>query len=82
MSLIGPRPHLQDEVAQYGSAQRRILSVRPGISGLAQVSGRSDLSFEREMFLDAYYCENMSFWMDIRIFLKTPFVLVFGKGAD
>ncbi len=82
MSLIGPRPHLQNEVEQYTSSQRRILSVRPGISGLAQVSGRSDLSFEREIFLDSYYCENMNFWLDIKIFIKTPIILAFGKGSD
>ncbi len=82
MSLIGPRPHLQKEVDQYTESQRRILSIKPGISGLAQVSGRSDLSFEREIFLDSYYCENMNIWLDIKIFFKTPLVLLFGKGAD
>lgn len=82
MSLIGPRPHLQTEVAQYSVFQRRILSIKPGISGLAQVSGRSDLSFEREIFLDSYYCENMNIWLDFKIFFKTPIVLLFGKGSD
>ncbi len=82
MSLIGPRPHLPNEVEQYSVSQRRILSIKPGISGLAQVSGRSDLSFEREMFLDSYYCENMNIWLDIKIFFKTPIVLLFGKGSD
>lgn len=82
MSLIGPRPHLAEEVSKYGKAERRILSVRPGISGLAQVSGRSDLSFEREIFLDIFYCENMSVMLDLKIFIKTPFILAFGKGAD
>ncbi|HIQ57036.1 TPA: exopolysaccharide biosynthesis polyprenyl glycosylphosphotransferase [Candidatus Gracilibacteria bacterium] len=82
MSLIGPRPHLQKEVEQYSVSQRRILSIKPGISGLAQVSGRSDLSFEREIFLDSYYCENMNIWLDLKIFLKTPIVLLFGKGSD
>ena len=82
MSIIGPRPHLKIEVDKYGKAERRILSVRPGISGLAQVSGRSNLSFEREIFLDIFYCENMSMMLDMKIFIKTPFVLAFGKGAD
>ena len=82
MSLIGPRPHLPKEVEQYTASQRRILSIKPGISGLAQISGRSDLSFEREIFLDSYYCENMNIWLDLKIFLKTPIVLLLGKGAD
>lgn len=82
MSVVGPRPHLPEEVEQYTSAQRQILSAKPGISGLAQVSGRSDLSFEKELFLDIYYAENQSFFMDCTIICKTPFVLLGGKGAD
>lgn len=82
MSVIGPRPHLPNEVEQYTPDQKRVLSVRPGISGLAQVSGRSDLTFEQEMLLDTYYCENLGFWLDTKIFFKTPFILAFGKGAD
>lgn len=82
MSIIGPRPHLPNEVAAYTPDQKRVLSIRPGISGLAQVSGRSDLSFEQEMILETYYCEHMGFWLDMKIFFKTPFVLLFGKGAD
>lgn len=82
MSVVGPRPHLPEEVDQYTSSQRRVLSAKPGITGLAQVSGRSDLSFERELFLDAYYAENQNFFLDIRIIIKTPFVLLWGKGAD
>ncbi len=82
MSIIGPRPHLPNEVAKYEPSQKRVLSVRPGISGLAQVSGRSDLSFEQEMILETYYTENMGVWLDMKIFFKTPFVLLGGKGAD
>lgn len=82
MSIIGPRPHLPNEVEKYSSHQKRVLSVRPGISGLAQVSGRSDLSFEQEMILETYYTENIGFWLDMKIFFKTPFVLLAGKGAD
>ena len=82
MSVIGPRPHLQNEVEKYTPLQKRVLAIKPGISGLSQVSGRSDLSFEDEIFLDSYYIENSSFFLDMKIFLKTPFILLFGKGND
>ena len=82
MSVIGPRPHLQNEVEKYSDEQKRVLAAKPGISGLAQVSGRSDLSFEDEIFLDSYYTENSSFFLDMKIFCKTPLVLMFGKGND
>lgn len=82
MSVIGPRPHLFSEICKYEASQKRVLSVKPGISGLAQVSGRSDLTFAEEIFLDAFYAENSSFFLDVKIFLKTPFVLLAGKGAD
>ena len=82
MSVIGPRPHLPKEVEKYSPLQKRVLAGKPGISGLAQVSGRSDLSFEDEISLDSYYIEHSSFFLDMKIFLKTPFVLLFGKGND
>jgi exopolysaccharide biosynthesis polyprenyl glycosylphosphotransferase len=82
MSLIGPRPHLPEEVQEYTPAQRRVLAAVPGITGFAQISGRSDLSFEEEMMLDSYYLENQSFLFDLEIALKTFWVLLHGKGAD
>ena len=72
MSLVGPRPHLPEEVAKYENYHRKTLSVKPGITGLAQVSGRSDLSFEEEVKLDVYYIENWSLLLDISILLRTP----------
>lgn len=72
MSLVGPRPHLPEEVAKYENYHRKTLSVKPGITGLAQVSGRSDLSFEEEVKLDVYYIENWSLLLDISILFKTP----------
>lgn len=72
MSLVGPRPHLPEEVAKYENHQRKTLSVKPGITGLAQVSGRSDLSFEEEVKLDVYYIENWSLLFDISILFRTP----------
>jgi exopolysaccharide biosynthesis polyprenyl glycosylphosphotransferase len=81
MSLVGPRPHLPEEVADYKPEQRKVLMVKPGITGLAQISGRADLDFEEEVRLDTYYIEHWSPWMDLYILLKTPFVVLFGKGA-
>lgn len=75
MSLVGPRPHQEREVDKYKEYHRRLLTINPGISGLAQISGRSDLDFEDEYLLDVYYIENWSLWMDIIICLKTVGVL-------
>lgn len=76
MSLVGPRPHQPREVEKYETWQKRTLSIKPGISGLAQISGRSDLSFADEARLDIYYIENWSLWLDIEILFKTFFVLL------
>lgn len=75
MSLIGPRPHQEREVDKYNEYHRRLLTIKPGISGMAQVSGRSDLEFEDEYKLDVYYIENWSLWLDIQICLKTVKVI-------
>lgn len=82
MSLIGPRPHLPDEIEKYKREHRRVLAAKPGITGLAQVSGRSDLSFEDEIFFDLFYLQNASALLDAKIFFKTLVVLIQGKGAD
>jgi exopolysaccharide biosynthesis polyprenyl glycosylphosphotransferase len=81
MSLVGPRPHQPREVAKYESHQRRVLAIRPGITGMAQISGRSDLQFEDEARLDIWYIENWSPWLDVYILLKTPFVVLHRTGA-
>ena len=75
MSLVGPRPHQQREVDKYHEYHRRLLTIKPGITGMAQVSGRSDLEFEDEYKLDVYYIENWSLWLDVQICLKTAAVL-------
>jgi exopolysaccharide biosynthesis polyprenyl glycosylphosphotransferase len=80
MSLVGPRPHLVEEVAKYNLHHRYVLTVKPGITGLAQVSGRSDLNFEEEVRLDSYYVENWGIWLDIKILLKTILVVIKGHG--
>jgi exopolysaccharide biosynthesis polyprenyl glycosylphosphotransferase len=81
MSFVGPRPPLPEEVEQYKPWQRQRLTVIGGITGLWQVSGRSDLTFDELCLLDIYYIENWSLTLDIRILLQTiPYVL-FGRGA-
>jgi exopolysaccharide biosynthesis polyprenyl glycosylphosphotransferase len=72
MSLIGPRPHQPREVAKYENHHKKVLSIKPGLTGLAQISGRSDLSFEEEIRLDTYYIENWSLLLDLTILLRTP----------
>lgn len=76
MSLVGPRPHQEREVDRYSEYHRRLLTIKPGITGMAQVSGRSDLAFEDEYRLDVFYIENWSLWLDIIICLKTATVLL------
>ena len=75
MSMVGPRPHQKREVEKYMEYHRRLLTIKPGVTGMAQVSGRSDLDFENEYRLDLYYIENWSLWLDIQICLKTVGVL-------
>lgn len=81
MSLVGPRPPLPAEVAKYSLEEKRRLGIKPGITGLWQVSGRSDLTFAEWVILDSYYIENWSLWLDIKILLKTVLVIFKGKGA-
>lgn len=75
MSLVGPRPHQPREVAKYEKHQKRVLDIKPGVTGLAQISGRSDLDFNEEVKLDIYYIENWSLKLDFWILLKTPWVV-------
>ncbi len=75
MSLVGPRPHQPREVDLYKRDQKRVLAIKPGVTGLAQISGRSDLDFSEEVRLDTYYIENWAIRMDLAILLKTPFAL-------
>jgi len=75
MSLVGPRPHQEREIEKYMEYHRRLLTIKPGVSGMAQISGRSDLDFEDEYKLDLYYIENWSMLLDIIICLKTIGVL-------
>jgi exopolysaccharide biosynthesis polyprenyl glycosylphosphotransferase len=81
MSLVGPRPPLPEEVARYGDDVRRRLLVRPGLTGLWQVSGRSDLSWEESVRLDLRYVENWSLTLDLQILWKTWSAVARGQGA-
>ncbi len=82
MSLVGPRPHLPEEVAKYERHHKKVLTVKPGITGLAQISGRSDLTFEEEVKLDTYYVENWSVLLDLAILMRTPWAVVRGRKAE
>jgi exopolysaccharide biosynthesis polyprenyl glycosylphosphotransferase len=81
MSLVGPRPHTSAEVARYQDWQRQVLETPPGMTGLAQVSGRSQLSFDEQCLLDIYYIENWSPALDVRILLRTAPKMLSGEGA-
>jgi exopolysaccharide biosynthesis polyprenyl glycosylphosphotransferase len=81
ISLVGPRPHQPDEIAQYQKHHRRVLSIKSGITGLAQISGSSDLPFEEEVSLDTFYIENWSFFQDIKILIFTLLKLVRDRSA-
>jgi len=81
MSLVGPRPPLPVEVTHYMEWHKKRLEVRPGITALWQVSGRSMLSFDEGVLLDIYYIENWSLWLDFKILLRTIPKVLFGDGA-
>jgi lipopolysaccharide/colanic/teichoic acid biosynthesis glycosyltransferase len=81
MSLVGPRPPLPQEVEMYADDVRRRLLVRPGVTGLWQVSGRSDLSWEESVRLDLRYVENWSLVYDFQILCKTAYAVFRGVGA-
>ena len=81
MSLVGPRPALPTEVAQYDSDTRRRLDVRPGLTGLWQVSGRSNLSWDDTVRLDLYYVDNWSMVQDLMILARTAKAVVGSAGA-
>ena len=82
MSFIGPRPHLPDEIEKYEKDDLRVLSVRPGISGFAQIHGRENLSFRDEMKFELFYLKNWNLWLDAIIFLKTIFLVFSKKNAS
>lgn len=80
MSLVGPRPHIPKEVAKYEKWHKKVFNIKPGITGLPQTSGRSEIDFDEEAKLDAYYIENWSLGLDFKILLKTPLAVLFRKS--
>jgi len=81
ISLVGPRPHMTMQTAKYEAHHKKVLTIKPGITGLAQISGRSDLSFEDEVKLDIYYIENWSLLLDLSILLRTPLAVIRKRQA-
>ena len=83
MSFIGPRPIVKSEIKKYGNNFKKAFSVKPGISGLWQVSGRNNLSYNKRVKLDIFYSDNINFLIDIKILFRTIIVLLlpYGRGA-
>ncbi len=81
MSLVGPRPHQPDEIEKYEKQHKRVLTIKAGATGLAQVSGSSDLPFDQEVTLDTFYIENWSLFLDLKIILRTIIKVFTDKSA-
>lgn len=88
MSLVGPRAYYPDELKnqlkrypQTKKLIKKVLSVKPGITGLWQVSGRSEINFDKRIEIDSKYVDELSFFNDLKIILKTPLIMITGKGA-
>jgi Undecaprenyl-phosphate galactose phosphotransferase WbaP len=81
MSLVGPRPIVDDEVKKYGEDYNRVFSIKPGLTGLWQVSGRSDTNYSERVAYDTYYLQSWSGWLDLWVLFKTFGAVLKGKGA-
>ena len=81
MSVVGPRPIVEKEVAKYGKYAIKLYSVKPGVTGLWQVSGRNDIDYDERVALDMEYIDNQTFFGDVKIIIQTILVMVFKKGA-
>lgn len=88
MSIVGPRAYYPDELdnqlRKYPHTKKlvkKVLSVKPGITGLWQVTGRSEINFDKRIAIDAKYVDNISFWQDMKIMVRTPIVMLTGRGA-
>jgi lipopolysaccharide/colanic/teichoic acid biosynthesis glycosyltransferase len=81
MSLVGPRPPIPYEVDMYEPWHRQRLETKPGLTGLWQVTARSSADFDEMVRLDIQYIERQSFWLDLKLLLKTPVAVLSSKGA-
>jgi lipopolysaccharide/colanic/teichoic acid biosynthesis glycosyltransferase len=81
MSLVGPRMITPEEMEKYDKWDINLLTVRPGITGLWQVSGRSDVSYDERVQLDMFYVRNWTIWLDIQLLMQTPTAVIKGRGA-
>jgi lipopolysaccharide/colanic/teichoic acid biosynthesis glycosyltransferase len=82
MSLVGPRPCLPYEYENLENWQKRRFTILPGCTGMWQVTGRSEVTFQESVVLDLYYINNLSPWLDLQLLIKTIPVMLFGKGGD
>lgn len=81
MSLIGPRPYLPREKEDMGDYYYDVIACKPGITGMWQSHGRSEVDFDHRLLLDEYYYRNWSFWLDITLLFKTVKQVLYGEGA-
>ena len=79
---MGPRPLLPEYLARYTPEQARRHEVKPGITGWAQINGRNAISWEKKFNYDVWYVDNRSFWLDLKILLKTLLIVFIGKGVS
>jgi len=82
MSLVGPRPLLVEYLALYSKEQMRRHNVRPGMTGWAQVNGRNSTDWPERLAMDVWYVDHYSFWLDVRILLKTIGIVLSGRGVN
>lgn len=80
MSVVGPRPLVPEEIERYGVAIDRVLTIRPGVTGLWQVSGRNDIPYERRIKIDVNYVKRRTFWLDLKIVIRTIYLTVRSKN--
>lgn len=80
MSVVGPRPLVPEELCRYGDHMDHVIQIRPGLTGLWQVSGRNDIPYSQRVRIDAYYVNNRSFWMDMVVVTRTIGVVLFPKN--